>query len=741
MEKKWITRIRMLIIAVAILVTFVSIIIFTRAIGREVNNQTKQTLRDVGNQNALTVEREITERQNFLQGMAKELQEHAGVSVEEMLNIFEPYVEKYHFKRMGYIHKDGIAYTTDGYCRDLSYRDFYIRGMKGESVITDVMQDALGEPENINVLSVPVYRKSTQKIAGVLFATYRTSSFEELLNVECFEGDGYSMIIKQNGSIVADSSKSIFYGKDNYFNALIARNGSKNNKNEIKAMKAAMKKDKSGTADFSYKSEQYLYYTPIDNKMEEQWYMITIVPAKTFQSRVSPLLHNIWVLLAIIIVVLLLVTIIFSYSYGKDKKTLIRLAYMDPLTEGDNYAYFIEKMYARNETGKLEFIVALDFNEFKVINSTCGIAKGDETLQAIWRVIDNSLNRYELAAHINADHYILYLLAGSKKEVTYRIEKLTRDFMSLPESLQIPDLLPYYGIYQIEENDGVEKGYNKANQAKHFVKGSRTDNFAFFEDVDYAQEVENKRLADGFEEAIANHRFEVWYQPKYSTDGTKAVGAEALVRWREKDGSLIPPFKFIPLFEKNGMIARLDEYVFEEVCRQQKEWLDTNRTVLPVSINISRASLYYSSIVEKYVKIVKEHGVPIEYIQLEITESAMIENSEVKELLDRFHAAGFQLLLDDFGNGYSSLATLNTLHFDVLKVDKSLIDYIGNEDGEKLLKCIVELAKSLGLRTTAEGVESIEQVRFLQNLQCNDIQGYYFSKPLPLADYEELISK
>ena len=213
------------------------------------------------------------------------------------------------------------------------------------------------------------------------------------------------------------------------------------------------------------------------------------------------------------------------------------------------------------------------------------------------------------------------------------------------------------------------------------------------------------------------------------------------MRWRRADGALIPPLKFIPLFERNGNIIRLDEYVFRAVCRQQKEWQKQGQKMLPVSVNISRVSLYYSSVVEKYESIIRSFDLDSKYIQLEITESATIDNNEIFNLLEQFHTAGFKILLDDFGSGYSSLAALNRMHFDTIKLDKSLVDYIGDDNGEKLLNSITKLAQSFGMGITAEGVETVEQLMFLCNLDCDDIQGYYFSRPLPVKEYEECLKE
>ena len=197
----------------------------------------------------------------------------------------------------------------------------------------------------------------------------------------------------------------------------------------------------------------------------------------------------------------------------------------------------------------------------------------------------------------------------------------------------------------------------------------------------------------------------------------------------------------VPLFEKNGNITTLDEYVFRTVCAQQQRWLQAGAKLYPISVNISRVSLYYNNVVDKYREILNSFQLDPKYVPLEITESATINNSDISSLIEQFHEAGFTLLLDDFGSGYSSLSSLNVMHFDTIKLDKSLIDYIGDRNGEKLLLHITQLLQSFGMTITAEGVETSDQVEFLKNLHCDDIQGYYFSKPLPVNEFEDFVRK
>lgn len=728
--------IRMAVVLCAMLVLIYAIFWCKSAIGGELEGQVGENLHDVAAQNVLALESEIQDKQNLLNGIAEELKAYTQGKPEEILEVLEPLTDIYHFKRIGFVYPDGEAYTTDGYQRNLAFREFFQQSMEGKKFITGVMLDAIGTQEDINVFSVPVYGKDNKTVEGVLFATYRTRMFQELMNVDSFGGEGYSYIVGYNGTIIAEASKSLLpEDASNFFSAMLKADRESNTDVTVK-MTGEMKEGKSGNASFMLKDKTYIYYMPLIHKFDgKKCYMLTIVPSQVLDVRLQSVLYYVNILLITIVCVLGISCILYVYSYQKGKRNLMRLAYEDPLTGGENYPCFETCLESRKDLRG--FLVSMDLNEFKIVNNTCGVEKGDETLKNIWFILQRILRQNELAAHINADHFVLFLLEENKEGVEKRLHQITDLVSELSENLNIPRLSPYFGLYPTSGQESAEVGYSRANEAKHLVKGRHDTNFAFYDEVDFQKIMSDKELEDRFEDAIANREFEVWYQPKYSTDNATIVGAEALTRWRDKDGSLIPPYKFIPLFEKNGMISILDEYVFRTVCQQQKKWEREGKPMLPVSINISRASLYYSNVVEKYKTILDEYKVEAKYVPLEITESATIDNMEIRGLIDEFHTAGFPLLLDDFGNGYSSLATLNVMHFDILKLDKSLIDYIGDEKGEKLLYYTIKLAKSLGMKITAEGVEYVEQVTFLQRLKCNDIQGYYFSKPLPLEEYQE----
>lgn len=712
-------------------------------IRNSLQQQLMSSIEGVAEQNEILVEKEAGTRFRLLDSLARELSDgDESIFVDKM----QGFVETYQFKRMGYIAADGTAKTTDGYRLNMSDRDFFQQSMQGKNFLTDAFEDRIDTSyETINVFSVPVYEKNQKTIKGVLFGTCGYEMFEECLKNEIFEGQAFNYIIKIDGTIVAGSGNSKKWGiGKNIFVTDASEDERDDDARDDDArdkMISDMKEGKSGYGmDPKRKEASLYYYMPL--KIEESgetWYVVTAVSESVLTSRMQVVMDAINSLMVIILAVISVSVGVYIYSWRKSKKELMTLAYQDPVTLGDNFVAFKER--AKSKKDGVGWLIAMDVTDFKLINSTCGVPKGDEVLRAIWEIFENETGENELAAHVNADRFILFWMDENQENIKQRLEHVIKKIEEIPERLEIPNLFPVFGIFHTIVLDEIEPLYGNAVLAKHQIKGRRDRHYMFYDELNHESIQENRELEEHFEKAIENEEFEIWYQPKYSAHSRKLVGAEALVRWRRADGTLIPPLKFIPLFERNGNIIRLDEYVFRAVCRQQKEWQKQGQKMIPVSVNISRVSLYYSSVVEKYESIIRSFDLDSKYIQLEITESATIDNNEIFNLLEQFHTAGFKILLDDFGSGYSSLATLNRMHFDTIKLDKSLVDYIGDDNGEKLLNSITKLAQSFGMEITAEGVETVEQLMFLCNLDCDDIQGYYFSRPLPVKEYEECLKE
>lgn len=726
----------LLLISLAFIVT-VSVVF--NNIKTNLEREIISSLSEEAEENAALIEKEIDAKFGVLQSFANELSS-TGDEIAEIRDM-QSFVEVYNFRRMGFVDLNGIAKTTDGFEKDLSFREFYQVGLKGESFITESLQETIGDStkDMINILSVPVYDNKGE-IKGVLFATYLTEKFHEVIFSDSFQGEGYTYIVAGDGDVISSYGDGMQKEYDNIFiytgdaaqyDDAIQEKVENDMREKLSRVGIGVNED----------NDKYFYcYKPLEiESADMNWYIFSIEPKSVLDERMHPIMRDIQFLTVILICILVMANIIFLYYNVRRRQELFRLAYKDSITGGDNFSNFKEK--AKKYENTEGYVIALDISEFKLVNNVCGNARGDEVLKAIWDVIMANCNDNEQAARVNADRFVIFWIERSKKTVTYRIEKLINEIEGISEQLSVPRLYPVIGIRAVEKLDDADKRYGEALRAKSLIKNRRDRHYAFYDEIDYDTIVENKKLENGFEKALADKKFEVWYQPKFNSHTGKIVGSEALIRWRADDGSLISPGRFIPLFEKNGNIIRLDEYVFREVCRQQKEWQKEGIQILPVSVNISRFSLYYSNVVEKYERIINYYDVDHKYVQIEITESAIIENTVIVELIQKFHDAGFDILLDDFGSGYSSLASLNQMPFDTIKLDKSLVDYVGNENGEKLLKFIVQLVQSLGMKITAEGVEYKEQLDFLENLNCDDIQGFYFSKPLMLADFSAKLTE
>lgn len=245
-------------------------------------------------------------------------------------------------------------------------------------------------------------------------------------------------------------------------------------------------------------------------------------------------------------------------------------------------------------------------------------------------------------------------------------------------------------------------------------------------------------LEKDFEEGIENNEFKIFLQPKFDVKTEKIVGAEALIR-REKEGRLIMPNAFIPEYERTGVITKLDMFVFESMCKKLREWEDKGYRVFPIAINESRRHLYNENHTNELEQIVKLYNVNPNLIELELTETVVVENIEsAKEAERRVHALGFVVSMDDFGVGYSSFYMLKNINIDILKIDKSFSDEVMEDKrGRIILDSIIDMAKKLQIKTVAEGIETKEQLEYLKQIGCDMVQGYYFEEPLQIKEFEQ----
>ena len=375
--------------------------------------------------------------------------------------------------------------------------------------------------------------------------------------------------------------------------------------------------------------------------------------------------------------------------------------------------------------------------DFELIISIYGRKKANELL-CYMASIYNKKFKYGLLAKKGKASF-LCLLSDDYKLDHQRMDNVINEFT---ENAPIKGIRIKYGIYKnIDKNLPITTICDYASMAAETVMEDYNHDYAYYTDELAQKRIYNQMIENCFTDALKNKEFIIYYQPKIDVITEKVIGAEALVRWQRTDGSMISPENFIPIYEKNGQIQKLDAYIFGQVCRLQKRILDESKKLLSVSVNLSRSSILCEEIVEQYTKIVRENDIPITCVPLEITESASVYGQKVVKVAERLLQSGFKLHIDDFGSGYSSMESLSRLPFSVLKIDKSLIDHICETRVEILVNNIIKLSKDLNMRVLAEGVETKEQLDILRKIKCDEIQGFYYARPMPEVEFVEYVRR
>lgn len=376
-------------------------------------------------------------------------------------------------------------------------------------------------------------------------------------------------------------------------------------------------------------------------------------------------------------------------------------------------------------------LIVADIRDFKLINSSYGDKIGDEVLCYLAKTY-TKMFRDGLVSRYGSDQFVC-MTYGDWDLSLETMKKLTEE---IAENAPIPNLMIKYGVYEdVDTSLPISVICDRGFMAIRSIRDNYEHGIAYYTEEMNQKQMQDRALENRFESAISNKEFVAYFQPKYDVKIEKIVGAESLVRWINSDGSMVMPGDFIPLYERDGLIVRLDEYIFRHVCEFQRELMEKGQELLPISVNLSRASIHYIGVVDRYVEIVKETGIPFSCVPIELTETATLNNVKIRDFTERLVNAGFALHMDDFGSGYSSLITLSELPFNTLKIDKSLIDCIGQQKGRMVVQQVIILAHGLGMNVIAEGVETAEQVELLREMECDDIQGFYYSRPLPKAEF------
>lgn len=445
--------------------------------------------------------------------------------------------------------------------------------------------------------------------------------------------------------------------------------------------------------------------------------------------------------IVVINVSMLLLFVIIVLLVSRVFKKINSYAFYSCTTGLPNKNYMMNNLLKEIATnGSFAALISLDMDDFKAVNDTLGHLAGDELLKQAGERFEQVLGEGDCVCHIGGDEFLFFVKSVKNKHETEMFAKRIMERFSQPfyiENQKVDYVTASLGI-ALMPKDGIDFQtlFNCSDDAMYMAKRLGKSNFVFYEKNMkfhlYEDTIRKKEIKQG----IRQKEFKVFYQPKYSTNG-EFVGGEALARWIKEDGTVLPPSAFIEFAERNGLIMAITDLIVDEVCKDSLTWIQDKKEVT-ISINITSEHITNRDLIEKLIQKISNFGVPTCYIEFEITESMVIEDfQKAVENIARLKSFGIKVSMDDFGTGYSSLNYLKRLPIDILKIDKTFVDTINQDEKDRvLLKNIINIAHGFHLQVIAEGIETAEQLSILKDMGCDMFQGYYFGKPMNKKEFE-----
>ena len=382
------------------------------------------------------------------------------------------------------------------------------------------------------------------------------------------------------------------------------------------------------------------------------------------------------------------------------------------------------------------YLICSNIKDFKFINEIFGMEKGNQVLIKQAKLMSSNSSERTICARLMNDRFALCLPREEfdEKRVADSIKELQREFSGNSFHLHT-----YMGVYEIRDRDeAVSIMVDKANIAADTIKNNYDCCVAYYDEHLLEISIEQRRLLGEFEPALQNDEFVMYLQPQVKRDGA-AKGAEALVRWVHPSRGILTPYAFIDILENAGLIYKLDLYIWEKAAQKLAEWKEKGYGSYHISVNISTKDFYIIDIYETFTGLINKYGIAASNLHLEITETTLMTDFEKNmNIIHKLQGVGFRVEIDDFGSGYSSLNMLKDISADVLKIDMGFLRKSENEvKGQDILESIITLAGKIGMDVITEGVETKKQLDMLTMMGCHEFQGYYFSKPVPVSEFEE----
>ncbi|MGL5259827.1 MAG: bifunctional diguanylate cyclase/phosphodiesterase [Lachnospiraceae bacterium] len=660
---------------------------------------------------------------------------------DDLLMLLQNLTLTTHYDSLFWLNTDMIGVSNDGSDISVDHSATIESALKGQTVISDPFYSE--ENQAIYILSATPSYSREGEINGAVCGIYTPEALKSLL-LTSFVEEGVAHIVNSKGQYIASTFLELQYSSDTTTDIASMLEGAIFEDGSLESIFNDIQSLQSGKLSFIINNERYeTAYMPL--KISD-WNIIITVPFKDLTPSSYILQERTYFLYVVFTLLFVGALLLFLNHEVRSKKLLYNTAYYDSLTGLPNLTKFkidAKQLIKKYPSDRFSCIV-FDILNFKLINDSFGNKVGDLILNEIAKISSGYMNANKedvVVGRLYSDVFVIFSKERATKDAYLVKDSLIGQSRNSASMFRNIKLDFYLGRYISEPSEDIEQILERAKIAHSHAKNSITNEFTDY-DTTIVKELHlvNSILTE-FDNALENHEFKLYIQPQFNAKTKKISGAEVLVRWIKNDTIKYMPNDFISVFEKSSDILRLDAYIREQAFALLKKWQDAEINIPSLSVNVSRFDLLRPDFINDLITLTQKYNVDSSKIHLEITETTYVkDHMHMIEVVKLLQSHGFCVEMDDFGSGYSSLNILKDLSLDVIKLDmKFLNDHANNENGEIIITSIIEMAQKLNLKVIAEGTETEQQVNYLCNIGCNDLQGYYFAKPMPIEEFEKKI--
>ncbi|MBR4169705.1 MAG: EAL domain-containing protein [Lachnospiraceae bacterium] len=680
---------------------------------------------------------------NVIRSMAEQLQQNENYEMDEasIYKLLLGVRNKSNLDRVVLMLKDGTTYSSERYSTMSGLEDLIPLASTDGSVVVAKTYFDFGDGMASYCIMLPVIHKGI--IQGYLFGLSSTMDLLAGTETDSYSQIARSYVINEKGTIMAVSNSDVMFvlQNDDFYTDVLKDLSAEEDRDMMEeSLRKSFATDHASYLTFKAKNDDWkLFYAPIEG--QKGWTYINVVK----ESAVDALLLEIKVesYIAVFAVILLMLTLTFIVSrfVMSEQREMLKLAFEDSLTQAPNERYFLTHAakLLKDYPDIAYRVISFDIQNFRYLNESYGHMKADDLLRIIVKQAEKEFSVRETYARIGADRFVALLVDDGRtnERIMHMEERIAK--AASEEMINYPIKMKC-GFYEVtDRKENIAAMIDKANLARKSVPSQGKELIAVYEDSLMEETRRREFIESKMEMALIAGEFVPYLQPKWDMKNDHIIAAEALVRWKQGNGELIPPNDFISIFETNGFIEKIDFYMLEEICKYLRKMLDEGREVYPISVNQSRYLLHDPSYTMNVQQVLLKYKIPKSLIELELTETVFFQERErMIEVMEELKRMNMDLSIDDFGSGFSSLNLLRDMPFDVLKIDRGFLNETNaSETGKFILKKIVEMADGLGVRVICEGVETREQAEMLMEIGCNYAQGYLYSRPIAMEEFIE----